>query len=270
MLKLFRISFYKMEASANDFIVVDNRKKVLREPRKFAIRFCERHTGIGADGVLLVEPSRKARFKMRIINADGSEAEMCGNGSRCVALYARKALRLPAKFEMETLAGIIGAEVRGETVKVRLSDPRDYRESFFLDVAGKPYAFNFINTGVPHAVHFVPRLGSVAVEEFGAAVRHHAHFKPAGTNVNFVEVTGGDSIAVRTYERGVGETRACGTGVTASALVSALTGRVKPPVKVRTFGGEILTVCFNLNGLSAGDVHLEGRARFVFKGEVAK
>ncbi|MBI4549629.1 MAG: diaminopimelate epimerase [Candidatus Omnitrophica bacterium] len=264
------ISFYKMEASANDFIVVDNRKKAVRDPRKFAVRFCERHIGVGGDGVLLVEPSRRARFKMRILNADGSEAEMCGNGSRCVALFAHKVLRLPAKFEMETLAGIIGAEVRGETVKVRLSDPKDYRESFFLDVSGKPYPFNFINTGVPHAVHFVPQLASVDVDRLGAAVRHHAHFKPAGTNVNFVEVTGGDSISVRTYERGVGETQACGTGVTASALVSALTGRVKPPVKVRTFGGEILTVYFLLNGRSAGEVHLEGRARFVFKGEVTR
>ncbi len=260
------ILFYKMEASANDFVVVDNRRKLIRDAKKFARRICERHTGIGSDGVLLLEPSRKASFKMRIINADGSEAEMCGNGSRCVALYAREIWRLPSKFTIETLAGIIGAELKGGTVRVRLSDPKDLRPLSTLEVEGKKHPFYFVNTTVPHVVIFVDDLKNFPVDDLGEKIRFHQQFSPRGTNVNFVQVTGEKSLFVRTYERGVAETQACGTGVTASAIVSVVSGKCRTPVKVKTLGGEILSVDFRRDGRRITDVYLEGKAKFVFKG----
>ncbi len=274
--------FYKMQASGNDFVVVDNRKKAIRDPKKVTRALCERHTGIGSDGVLLIEPSRKADFKMRILNADGSEAEMCGNGSRCVALYANKVLGLPRRFWIETLAGVIGAEVRGDTVKVRLVDPKDFRPESILDVGGKKFRYYFINSGVPHTVIFVDDLTSFPVDEVGKKVRFHERFKPAGANANFVQVTGRQSVSVRTYERGVGETQACGTGVSASAIVSVLSKRCKPPVKVKTLGGEVLNIYFDHDkfdsrrgqakkyclspSVKVNNVYLEGKAHFVFKG----
>lgn len=262
------VPFYKMEASANDFVVIDNRRKVIRDTKKFARFVCARHTGIGSDGVLLIEPSRKANFKMRIVNADGSEAQMCGNGSRCVALYARKVLKFPSKFSIETLAGVIDAEWKGEVIKVRLVEPKDFRPLSDLEAGGRKISFYFINTSVPHAVIFVDHLKDYPVSDWGEKIRFHERFKPAGTNVNFVQVTGEKSLFVRTYERGVGETQACGTGATASAIVSVVSGRAKAPVRVRTRGGEILKVDFQRQGSRVKNVCLEGKARFVFEGKI--
>lgn len=260
------IPFYKMEASSNDFVVIDNRKQKLGRWPLLARLLCDRHTGIGSDGVLLIESSRKADFKMRILNADGSEAEMCGNGSRCVARFAREILKFQNPCLVETLAGIIQAHVKRKTVKVRLSDPRDFGPDSILEVDGRPLRYRFLNTGVPHVVLFVGRLRHFPVSELGEKIRYHARFKPAGTNVNFVQVTGLSAISVRTYERGVGETQACGTGVTASAIVSVLLGKVKSPVKVETLGGEMLTVTCRAEGRRVTEVYLEGGAHFVYRG----
>jgi diaminopimelate epimerase len=260
------LTFVKMEASANDFVVIDNRRHAVRDPKKLARAICERHTGVGGDGLLLLEPSKKARFRMRILNADGSEAEMCGNGSRCMALFAQKLLRLPAEFRFETLAGVIGARVKGDTVRVRLGNPEGFRGAGNLEVDGRPFSYYFLNTGVPHTVLFVDDLDHIPVDMLGRKIRYHERFKPQGTNVDFVQVTGRQAITVRTYERGVGETQACGTGVTASAIVSVLAAKCSAPVKVTTRGG-VLTVSFDRAGGKVANVHLEGKARFVFRGE---
>ena len=263
-----QISFYKMVATGNDFVVVDNRKKAVTDAVRFAREVCDRHRGVGADGVLLLEPSQTADYKMRILNADGSEAEACGNGFRCVALLAHEELGFQAQQTFESLAGTIDAFVKGSRVRVRLMNPADFRNQEKIQVAGRDLHYYFISLGVPHVVIFVEGLSGMPVFEIGREVRYHPQFKPAGTNVNFVEVNGPRSIAVRTYERGVeANTLACGTGSTASAIVSVLTGRVETPVEIKTEGGEILTVDFLRKGEKIQDVTLEGEVKQVFRGE---
>ena len=261
--------FFKMEATGNDFVVVDNRRKVVRDPVRFAREVCDRHAGVGADGLLLIEDSRKADYKMRILNADGSEAEACGNGFRCAALLAHEKFGFGKEHRFESLAGLVDARVKGRRVRVRLMDPTDFQDRESIAVNGRDLPYHFIRVGVPHVVIFAEGLAKLPVEELGRAVRFHPKFQPAGTNVNFVEITGPRSIAVETYERGVeANTLACGTGSTASALVSALRGDVKPPVKVKTRGGEVLEVDFSLKQGRVSDVFLEGEARLVFEGKL--
>lgn len=263
------IPFHKMVASGNDFVVFDNRKQWVKSPKAFAAEVCAWHTGIGADGVLLFEKSRKADFKMRIINADGSEAEACGNGFRCIARYAHEVLKMPSSLKFESLSGMVQASVKKETVIVELPAPRDLRLNNELTVNGNRLHYSFINTGVPHTVIFVEGLPKVDVTGLGRAIRNHPDFKPRGTNVNFVEVQGGRKINVRTYERGVeNETLACGTGSTASAIISSMMGYVGTPVRVKTSGGEILTIHFNRSAGKISRVMLEGAAHFVFEGKL--
>ena len=259
-----------MVASGNDFIVIDNRRKVVTNPVKLAQKLCPVHTSVGADGILLLENSPKAAFKMRIVNSDGSEAEACGNGFRCIALYARKILKLPASFRFESLSGLIDAKVMaGDDVRVRLVQPRDLKLRGDLIVSGNRLHYSFINTGVPHAVIFVEGLEKINVAQLGKAVREHPDFKPKGTNVNFVQVRAKNAIEVRTFERGVeAETLACGTGSTASAVISALLGYTRPPVAVKTKGGEVLNIDFKFRDKKPEQVTLEGQARFVFEGQI--
>ena len=262
-----KIEFDKMVASGNDFIVIDNRDGKIRNAKALAQHVCPFHTSIGADGILLLEKSKKAAFKMRIVNSDGSEAEACGNGFRCIALYAHKRLKLPKNFKFESLSGIIEAHISGARVKVQLAKPHSYQDRRILEVQGNRLHYSFMNTGVPHAVILTEGLSEVDVLKLGRSVREHSVFKPAGTNVNFVEIQGLHDIHVRTYERGVeNETLACGTGSTASALITSLAGYTKSPVRVRTSGGEILTIDFKSKGSEILEVTLEGEVRFVFEG----
>ncbi|MDP3920911.1 MAG: diaminopimelate epimerase [Candidatus Omnitrophota bacterium] len=264
------IPFYKMVASGNDFIVIDNREQILRDPVSFAKRVCPRHSGVGADGLLLYEKSSRADFKMRIINSDGSEAEACGNGFRCIARYAVEKHGAASKFRFESQSGVIRAEINGAKIRVQLARTKDYRERREISVLGNRLHYSFINTGVPHTVIFVEGISKIDVAALGRAVRHDQAFKPKGTNVNFVEIKGEKDILVRTYERGVeGETLACGTGSTASAIVSTLMGYTKPPVNVKTSGGEILKIDFQVTGTRVWDVYLEGEAQFVYEGTIS-
>ena len=262
------ITFYKMVAKGNDFVVVDNRKKIVSDARAFAQAVCARHTGIGGDGVLLLEDSKKVDYKMRIINSDGSEAEACGNGFRCIALLAREKFGFPKKQRFESLAGIVDADARGGRVRVGLMEPEGFSDRQTIQVNGRELHYCFVRVGVPHVVIFVEGLAKIPVLELGKEIRYHPRFVPAGTNVNFVEVNGSNSIKVETYERGVeANTLACGTGSTASAVVSALAGYVRPPVRVKTRGGEILTIDFEKKGEKIQNVSLEGEARLVFEGK---
>ncbi len=267
------LAFTKMNGAGNDFVMLDNRDGSLALTAAQIERLCDRHRGIGADGLLLVEPADNgADFRMRYYNADGGEAEMCGNGARCFARYARRV----AGFEGEeisfaTLAGVITARCMGEQVQLDMSAPHSYAPAVPLEIEGTLLLVHFINTGVPHAVVFVDDLEKIDIVRFGSAIRHHAHFSPKGTNVNFVNVRAPGDIAIRTYERGVeNETLACGTGVVACALIHHLESGVAAPVKVLVRGGDTLEVGF-APGKTRGEfsrVTLTGPADFVFDGTV--
>lgn len=264
------IKFHKMQASGNDFVVIDHRKKFISNLKAFAAKVCPIHTGIGADGVLVIETSTKADFKARIFNADGSEAEACGNGFRCVGRFARDILKFPAKMKFESISGVISAEVKKERVRVQLAQPRILEEKGGVSVCGEDFDYDFFNTGVPHVVIFQDRLEKANVFEWGRAIRSHKKFAPKGTNVNFVKHRGGSKITVRTYERGVeDETLACGTGSTASALAAVLKFDVKSPVEVLTRGGEVLKVSFEFDAEGRPlKAFLEGGAHVVYEGKI--
>jgi diaminopimelate epimerase len=256
-----KFNFTKMVASGNDFIVIKD--KLSGNLSALAKELCDRRFGIGADGLLILEKSKKADLRMRIFNADGSEAEMCGNGARCAALFSGK-----SKFRLVTSAGVINAQVCGKRAKVQITQPKGIKLDIPIKVSGRLIKVNFINTGVPHTVVFVNGINAIDVRQIGASIRNHAKFRPAGTNVNFVEVKGPNTIRIRTYERGVeDETLACGTGSAASTLIFALKNNLDGLVKVETQSGEVLKVYFQRVNYKFSNVWLEGSARIVYKGE---
>lgn len=268
------LSFTKMNGAGNDFVMLDNRDGALSLSGSQIARLCDRHRGIGADGLLLVEPpANGADFRMRYYNADGGEAEMCGNGARCFARYARRVSGHAAdSIAFETQAGTIVAHCVGDEVRIAMSEPHSYASAVGLEADGCPLNVHFINTGVPHAVVFVEYLEQTDVVRLGRALRHHPHFAPKGTNVNFAQITGSDAIAIRTYERGVeDETLACGTGVVACALIHHIEHSASTPVHVKVRGGDTLQVGFE-PGDARGEfrnVTLTGPADFVFDGTVS-
>lgn len=268
-----QVQFTKMVASGNDFVVIDNRKGIIPAAglRSFASGICSRNYGVGADGLLTIERSRRADFRMRVINSDGSEAEMCGNGARCIALYANLNGIAGKKMKFETLAGIIEASISGRQIKLKMSDPKGLKLDLNLDLSDGAYNVNFVNTGVPHAVIFARRVEGMDIGRIGKEVRYHSAFAPKGTNVNLVEPAGGNTLKVRTYERGVeGETLACGTGVTASAVIAAAVKGFKSPVVCMTKSGDKLKVYFRKDGNEFSGVYLEGGAKTVFSGKYGK
>ena len=265
----FPLPFTKMSGTGNDFILIDHRVPFLRpeEMPAFARAVCERRVSVGADGLILIEESPTADFCWRFLNADGSWAQMCGNGARCAARYAHAKGVAPARMRFETLAGAIEAEVLGENVKLRMTPPAGLRLGEKIEVKGGEQTVHSLNTGVPHAVLFVEEISQAPVVEWGRFIRFHEHFQPAGTNVNFVGRLDGDGLVVRTYERGVeGETLACGTGAVAAGIIAGLLGMVRPPVAVTTSGGEQLVIHYALAGQDVADVFLEGPANFIYDG----
>lgn len=255
------IVFTKMVASGNDFVLV-RLKAENRFLRTLARKVCERKFGMGADGLLVLEKSKCADIKMRIFNADGSEAKMCGNGARCIALLIGK-----KKVSIETKTGIIASVVSNNNVRIKLTDPKDIKPDIPLKVIRRSMHINFINTGVPHAVIFTEGVDKFDIIGLARFIRYHKRFAPAGTNVNFVEVLGKDAIKVRTYERGVeDETLACGTGSVASSLVFASKTCAARKIYVHTKGGEVLKVYFERKNNGFRNIWLEGRVRIVCKG----
>ena len=264
------LHFTKMNGAGNDFVMIDNRLGEYPLTRSQIAFLCDRHRGVGADGLLAVEPARDgADFRMRYYNADGGEAEMCGNGARCFARFAGRLTGKCERISFETIAGIIVAELAGDRVRLTMSDPRDWRLGLKLAAASEPLTVHFVNTGVPHAVVVVDALESTPVVKLGAALRYHEAFAPNGTNANFIQQRDARTIAIRTYDRGVeDETLACGTGVVASALIfHELTGAASP-VQVKVRGGDILEVGFTGSSGNYRDVTLTGPADFVFEGDV--
>ncbi len=266
-----KIKFTKMVASGNDFIVITLGLKLSTPAlKRLALRTCDRKYGIGADGLLVLEKSRVANTRMRIFNADGSEAEMCGNGARCAALYYSELRTMNSELTIETKAGVIKAQVRAGSVKIRLTDPKNIKLDLPIKVNNRTLKVNFIDTGVPHTVIFTSGLEKIDVFNLGRLIRYHKKFAPRGTNVDFIEALSRSSIAIRTYERGVeDETLACGTGSVASALIFALKAKAGNTISLRTKSGEILRIYFKRAGNKFSDVWLEGKAKIVFKGEFA-
>ncbi len=271
MLKKFEgLRFIKMNASGNDFILINNFDLGLTpgDGSFLAARLCRRAISVGADGLILIEPpySKGADFSWRFYNSDGSEAEMCGNGGRCAARFAFLEGLAKENLAFDTLAGLIRANVFGKRVKIQLTEPKDLILDLELEVEGKKILVSFINTGVPHAVLLWEKIEEAPVEALGRIIRYHEYFAPAGTNVNFVTKYE-SGLKVRTYERGVeAETLACGTGAVASAIVATLKGLVSPPVEIFTQGGEILKVYFSLEANNAKKVFLEGDTKLVYEG----
>lgn len=280
------IQFTKMVASGNDFVVIDHHPSslplrpaggrqagIIHHPSNLARKICDRKYGAGADGMLLLSKTGPGSIRMRIFNSDGSEAEMCGNGARCAALYYSSKLQAASSkpsIRIETKAGVIESIIKKDSVKIKLTNPKDIKSDAPLKINGRLIKTNFINTGVPHAVVFVDGIDKIGVSEIGRQIRYHKRFSPRGTNVDFVEVINKDSIRIRTYERGVeDETLACGTGSVASALVYALCSKLQAlsQVNVTTKSGEILKVYFARKGTAFKNVWLEGRAKIVYKGE---
>ena len=266
------VRFWKLEGAGNDFLGLDGRAGGFKLKRQQIADLCDRRRGVGADGVLVVEKPkvRGADFRMRYYNSDGGEAEMCGNGARCFALLARAVSgRKGNVLRIQTQAGLVTLQIRGQEVQVSMTEPTKLRLGKKVVVAGRKVVVDFLNSGVPHAVLFVRSVRSIDVAKQGRAIRYHSAFAPSGTNVNFVEIGRGNRIHVRTYERGVeGETLACGTGVAASSILSNLRRGLRSPILVTTRGGDHLRVGFSMVNGQARKVTLQGPARIVYTGVI--
>lgn len=278
------VRFVKMSGTGNDFVMIDNRELTFDDKVKVAITkaVCPRATAIGADGTIFLEPAadlvhlKKAGhdFRMRYYNADGSEAEMCGNGSRCVSHFANMLGYATKSMAFQTPAGSVRGEILGATrhqitpVKVRLSNPTAITIHKKVEAAGKTLEVYFTNTGVPHAVVFVDDVAKFPIVEVGRALRYHEVFKPKGTNANFVQVLKPGHIRLRTYERGVeDETLACGTGSVASALCTALKFDHQSPITVDVQSGEQVQIDFTRKGDVFTEPYLTGNVKETFRGE---
>lgn len=272
--------FTKMHGLGNDFIVLESDTKKEVDYFGLAKDLCDRHQGIGADGILLVEPSRIADVKMRVVNADGSEAEMCGNGIRCFAKYVyEKGLVKKEKLTVETLAGIIEPALlikdgRIEGVKVNMGKPKFNRSDIpmsgvggtvlneKIEANGGEYFITSLLMGVPHTMIYVDDISKAPVTSLGPIIEKHPLF-PRKTNVNFVEVVNDSEIKVRTWERGAGATLACGTGSCASVVASHLLGKTKRNVMVRLALGSM-----DIEFADDETVYMTGPAAFVFEGDI--
>ena len=261
--------FYKMQGSGNDFIVIDNRARTISQDVMplWAKTLCPHAFSIGADGIIFLEKddSGQAATRWHFFNADGSRAEMCGNGSRCATLLAHKLGMARAEHLMLTDAGTVHAQVFPEAgeVEVQLTPVRDVALNFSLDLGGTSFTAHFANTGVPHTVIIADDVKALDIKGLGALVRYHAHFAPAGTNANFIQILGREELLLRTYERGVeNETYACGTGAAASVAVAHALGLCEAKARVTTSGSEVLEIT-----VRGTDIFLRGKAQLVYQGE---
>jgi len=267
-----RIPFWKMSGAGNDFILMDYREVPWRQwdLSQVAKTLCPRRTSVGADGfILLIPPQDPAHhFAWRFFNADGSEAEMCGNGARCAARFAHLKGLAPCEMRFETLSGVLEAWVQGEEVRIRMGDPTEIREAVSVSLdSGKVLSVVFLNTGVPHAVQFVEDVEDVDVVGLGRRIRHHEVFQPAGTNADFVQIVDRSTLKMRTYERGVeDETLACGTGAVACAVAGHRVHGMEAPISVITRSGRVLKIHFQEKEGRYQEVFLAGEARLIYEG----
>ncbi len=261
-----------MTGAGNDFVVIDNRSKQIKDGAGLARRLCDRRWGVGADGMLLLEPSSAADYRMMYYNADGSYGGMCGNGGRCIAAFANMRGLAGASQRFEALDYVYSAILKDGLVELLMKDPRDLRTNIVLPIGGKRLRMHFVDTGSPHVVIMLSKkddLAKVAVERIGRQIRNHREFKPEGTNVNFVKLERDNGLSIRTYERGVeSETLACGTGSIASAVIAHETAGLMPPIRIVPRSGETLEVNFAETKGGIREVKLKGPAKVVFEGNV--
>jgi len=269
------LSFAKMSGAGNTFVVIDNRKSVVEAALaehqlgldRFVIRICSAIHGAGTDGLILIEPSTNSDFSWRFFNGDGSHADMCGNGARCAARFAQIEGVTSDIASFDTGAGIIHSQVNGEQVSVSLTPPGELSRDISLELGGESHACHLIDTGVPHLVVPVKDVQAIDVQTLGAEARFHERFAPNGVNVNFAAQGQDGALLVRTYERGVeGETMACGTGMSAVALVFSALGKTASPVAVMPLSGDSVTIHFKHDQHGFRDVVLEGPAQVLFSG----
>jgi len=265
------ITFFKMSGSGNDFIIVDNRQKVVKDNDLpgFIHRICRRKMSVGADGFILIEPSNAADFKWRFFNSDGSKAEMCGNGARCAARFAYVNGIAGENLSFETEAGVISGQVKDDRAKVKMPDPVELRLNYNIELKNGPVTVCSVNTGVPHVVVMSETIEDINVFDLGREIRFHEAFLPAGTNVNFICQQKQGHLAIRTYERGVeNETLACGTGSIAAALITSCKAQWQSPINLVTRSGESLTIYFKKDGSIFKDIFLEGDARIIYSAQL--
>jgi diaminopimelate epimerase len=266
------LTFSKMSGAGNDFVVIDNRAGRVEDPGELTRRICTRALSVGADGLILVEGSARATFRMRYYNRDGGLASFCGNGTRCAARFAFLNVIAGRKMTIETDAGIVAAEIGdGGQVTLSLPAPHTFRARRPLQIGGRTIQGSSMIVGVPHYVLFLRHHDWVQdIAPLGKAIRQHADLVPdGGANANFVVVRDPHSIEVRTYERGVeAETLACGSGVVASAVTSGMFGKVQSPVQVLTRSGITLEVAFTLRDGYPEDVRLKGDARLIYRATI--
>ncbi len=264
------IPFFKMQGSGNDFILLNNDELQVQVSAMpdWAKKLCPRAFGVGADGLIFLESSAddpSMDYRWHFFNADGSRAEMCGNGSRCAARLAFELGLAPARNVLGTDAGPVRAEVDTESkeVKVQLTSPKDLELNIDLNLdTAQPLPVHFVNTGVPHVIFLCSDPSSLDLAALGPTIRFHARFAPSGANVNLVQIRDDQSLQIRTYERGVeAETFACGTGAAAAAVVANALGYCGRTVPVLTQGREKLTIT-----LEQGNIFLQGRAVLVYSG----
>ncbi len=268
---IYILKFIKMSGSGNDFVMLDNRDGFFDkfDKSKLAKYLCRRKISVGADGVIFLEKSDVADIRMNYFNADGSSADMCGNGARCTAfVYSLWTGNIFPKIE--TGAGTIDSFVDGEIVKVGMPRGRLLEKNIELSIDGLPMLFDLYDTGVPHAVNIVDDLDEIPVDEWGREIRFHKRFQPDGANADFVQIVDKHKIAIRTYERGVeSETSACGTGAVASAISATRKKLVSPPVDVEVLLPDILTIDFHILGDgSAENITLLGKVYHSFDGQI--
>ncbi|MES2593329.1 MAG: diaminopimelate epimerase [Bacteroidota bacterium] len=257
------IVFYKYQGTGNDFIIIDNRDLAFdRNLNSLVAKLCDRRFGIGADGLMLLQKSDKFDFEMVYFNSDGNESSMCGNGGRCIVEFARTLSLVKENAHFIAIDGEHEAVVKPGFVSLKMNDVNN------IDLNDQ---YSFLNTGSPHYVAFVENVTDYNVFGEGAKIRNDRRFQPGGTNVNFIEKQG-DSLFVRTFERGVeAETYSCGTGVTAAALVAAVKKLSTSPNQctIKTLGGNLNVKFTQHSNNSFTDIWLEGPATFVFKGQIS-
>ncbi len=256
----------KITGSGNDFVLFNNLNRKIKNRRQVAIQVCKPKYGIGADGAIFLERSKKTDYRMRIFNPDGSEAEMCGNGLRCLVRFIHEQ-KLSGKksFLIETLAGTYKTFINGPDVSIEMFLIKKPQFNIRVDLDGNEIIAHLINTGVPHAVIIVDNVEDIDVRKYGPLIRHHRIFQPSGANVDWLQVINKHCGKIRTYERGVeDETLACGTGIVAGVLCAAMLGRFSSPVKIEARSGEKLSVLFSKD---FSQIFFKGKTRLIFEGK---
>jgi len=258
-----KLHFYKYQATGNDFIMIDNRNKSVQLSKEQVYALCDRHLGIGADGLILLSPDDDSDFYMTYFNSDGNESTMCGNGGRCITAFASMLKLIGKAARFNAIDGLHQSTIAYQSnknmhIRLKMTD---------VDKIIKTENSFTLNTGSPHWVTFAEKIGLLDMVKEGREIRYSSSYVQEGINVNYAEIHD-DFLFIRTYERGVEEeTLSCGTGVTASALVYSFEYHAASPVKIKTKGGD-LKVSFTEAGGSYQNIWLEGPAKSVFEGDI--